>query len=134
MPLNDSNIDPGTGTSRDLLLGPDGDLAFVAGDLVLARGTVATQQEVLVRMRFIRGEWFLDILAGVPYLEQVLTKPPNRERAQAVLAQAIAEAQGVARVDEVSVAYVGADRRLEASYRAVLDTSEEITGVASVEV
>ena len=128
--LNDSNLEPGTGVARDLLLGPDGDLAFSAGDLVLVRGTQAIAQEISIRLKFFLGEWFLDILAGVDYLNQVHTKPPDLARAANVLAQEIAKVPGVARVETVSPSFIGTERRMEVSYTVTLESGETLTGEA----
>lgn len=130
--LSDVNLVPGTGTARDLLLTSNGDLAFEAGDLVLVRGTQADTQEIGIRLRFFLGEWFLDILAGIPYLEQVLTKPPDLPRASNVLAQAIAESHGVVRVESVAPVFRGDSRSLSAEYTAVLESGETIIGTVEV--
>lgn len=130
--LNDTGLVPGTGTARDILLTPDGDLAFIGGDLVLARGDAAVAQEIAIRVRFFLGEWFLDNTAGIPYFEQVFVKPPNIERVRALLSQEIERVDGVARVEQVSIAFIGQDRRLEASYRAVLSSGQTVEGNAEV--
>lgn len=132
MSLNDENLDPGTGVARDLLLTPDGDLAFVAGDLVLVRGTQAIAQEIGIRLKFFLGEWFLDILAGVDYLNQVHTKPPDLPRAANVLAQEIAKTPGVAKVETVSPRFFGAERRMEVEYTVTLESGETLTGDVEV--
>lgn len=130
--LNDANLEPGTGIARDLFLTEGGDLALLAGDLVLVRGREAIAQEIRIRLRFFLGEWFLDVLAGVDHFNQVLTKPPNLPRASDVLVRAIAATPGVASVEEVRLQFIGEDRRLEASYRALLESGETVEGQVEV--
>lgn len=58
----DLKLDPETG---DLALGSDGGLQFVSG-------LEGVAQLVKIRLRLFRGEWFLNLDAGVPYYEEIL--------------------------------------------------------------
>lgn len=115
--LNDTGLAPGTGTALDLLLGEDGDVAFLDGDMVLGSGVEATMQEIRMRCRFFRGESFVDITAGVGP-EEVFSKPPNIPAAQAAFRREIMATTDVASVEEVKAEFFPEERRLALSYRA----------------
>lgn len=54
----------------------------IVGDLYLQNGTIrltatlleAVAQELWIRFRFFRGEWFLDDRTGLPYMQSILGK------------------------------------------------------------
>ena len=51
----------------------DGDIELTpAGNLVLAEGVSALEQQTRQRLRFVRGESFAHANTGVPYFQQVL--------------------------------------------------------------
>lgn len=55
----------------DLALGEDGDLAIGEdGGPYFTRGLPAIKQACYIAVSMIRGEWFLDLDAGVPWLER----------------------------------------------------------------
>jgi hypothetical protein len=51
----------------DLLLDDEGDLALVDGQLALVDGIAEVRQSLQQSLRFLKGEWFLDVRMGVPY-------------------------------------------------------------------
>jgi hypothetical protein len=63
--VSDLNLDPNTG-----------DLNFSAedGDLRLTAGRDAIRQRLAMRLRLVRGEWFLDVTAGTDYYGAILGK------------------------------------------------------------
>lgn len=77
----------------DILLDPDThDLDIVDGDLLLGADVA---QAVKIRLLAVRGEWFLDRTAGIPYYEQVLVKNPNLSHVDALFRQTIVETPGI---------------------------------------
>lgn len=54
---------------------------FDARDIVIPRelveGIDAVLQRVMIRVRFVMGEWFLDTRLGVPYFQRVLVASPD---------------------------------------------------------
>lgn len=113
--LNDI-VTPGVGDALDLLLGPDGDVAFMAGDLVLARGDVAVGQEASIRCQFWLGSWFLDLSAGVDFEGQVLTKPADPVGAAAAFRAELLRTTRVRAVESAVVELDSATRRLSLDY------------------
>lgn len=128
--LNDAGLNSGTGEPRCLLLGMDGDLAFSGGSLVMARGSTATAQRVRVAVLLWLGEWFLDIGAGTDWL-QVFSKPPQVERARGLLRQRIASVSGVASVEDVSLDFNAAERRLSLGYSATTEDGDTVAGTVT---
>mgnify|MGYP003126194735 FL=1 len=60
---------------NDLKLNPDGDLEFVGGDLELLNDeSEVSRQALQIELKTFRGEWFLDVSLGIPYLKSILKK------------------------------------------------------------
>lgn len=77
-----------------------GDLLVHNGDLVLtsdvnASGTDPTIQNVTQRIRFFLGEWFLNLEAGLPWLQQVLVKGAEPSTVDGLLRDTILGTPGV---------------------------------------
>jgi hypothetical protein len=60
----------------DLLLDDNNDLVFRDGDLVFSTGIEAVVQACRIVMQMFRGEWFLNLDAGLPYWESILGQKP----------------------------------------------------------
>jgi hypothetical protein len=82
-------------------LDPNHDMYFGAGLANFAVDAEATAQNVRTRLQVIQGEWFLDVSAGVPYLDnayvtQAITdKPANIPFAEASIQEEILGTDGV---------------------------------------
>lgn len=98
LPLADLKIDDATG---DMVLPP-----------VLAVGVDAVRQRLLIRLKFFRGEWFLDLRQGLPYYEQVLVKTPSLPLVESVFRRAILSTPGVLSIQKMSVTFLRPERRL----------------------
>lgn len=61
---------------RDLLLGTDNDLV-IGADLSWSRGIQAVLQSCRIALLMFRGEWFLDLAAGIPYWQSILGQRPD---------------------------------------------------------
>ncbi len=59
-------------TVRDVSLDNAGDFKVAAGDLTLIAGNDAIVQAVRIALQFFKGEWFLNLEAGIPYFHSVL--------------------------------------------------------------
>jgi len=113
----------------DLKLDPvTHDLAFDSnGDLVLVDGNDRIVQQIKIRLRTFRGEWFADARAGMPYYQKILGVKPLR---QAVVVQAIREAvlgvPGVRDIYDIVFAYDPSTRSANVTFRAVSQSGEPI--------
>lgn len=72
-----------------------GDLNIVNGDITLVDGAEAVRQRLSVKLRTFLGEWFDDPTFGVPYKENVFTKPTRIQLIHATFVQAILTVPGV---------------------------------------
>jgi hypothetical protein len=111
--------------ARDLMLDPTtGDLALVAGDLVLVSGREAIAQSCRMRLRFFAGEWFADLDAGVPYFGAVLVKNPNPDQLRGIFRDVILGTDGVTDVPELGLVYDGTARSLSITFTASTDLGQ----------
>src|SRR5690606_18024423 len=108
--------------SLDLKLADDHDLALSsAGDARLLDGAERIAQQIKVTLLTFLGEWFLDTDFGVPYLEQVLIKAPQRAQLEAVFRARIADVPGVRGVRRLDLQIERALRRLRVEFEAETD-------------
>lgn len=110
---------------------PAGDLAIVAGNLVLLGKTPATRvqyirQKISARFRFFLREWFLDEREGVPYYRDVFVKNPNIALIRSLFLKVLRETPGVLKVPSFSVRYDQAARQLTFDFQAVVDGGEVV--------
>lgn len=107
----------------DLLLDSTGDLV-VTSDLQWAVGLPAIAQGIRIALQLFRGEWFLDLDEGVPYLERegvsaddaLLGAKFNHGRAVAAFRDAIRRAPGVNSIVSLNVTFDRATRKVLASW------------------
>ncbi len=83
----------------DLPLDPvTGDLNIVDGDVAMIDGAEAVRQRLKIKLSTFLGEWFDDPTFGVPYKENVFTKPIRITLINATMTRAILEVPGVKRL------------------------------------
>lgn len=86
-----------------------GDLALSdAGDFYLVESQRATAQHLWVRLRLIRGEWFLDQREGVPYFDDILVAGPDLNVIEATYRQTILATPGIEAITHFALNF---DRR-----------------------
>lgn len=86
----------------------------------VVRGVESVRQRVLQLMRFSRGEWFLNLSAGVPYLTGVLGHGAI-PLAEQQLRTRIEDVPGVDRVSSVRSRYDIEERRLSIEVEVVAE-------------
>lgn len=91
--------------TNDLYLASDGTLAIV-------QDTHAIGQHVRQRLKTFQGEWFLDTVAGVPWLHQILGHGYDPALAEAVVKAEILDTDGVTEITSFSVAFDRGTRNL----------------------
>lgn len=80
-----------------------GDLRVSGVDFQLVTGIDAVLQEVSVRLRWLRGEWFLDQTQGVPYFGEIFRKGATLSTVRSILRKEIRRVPGVRRVARLEV-------------------------------
>lgn len=75
-----------------------GDLLLKNFDLQLIDGRDQIAQNLAIRLRFILGEWFLDVTAGVPYYDDFFIKAPNQIRIESILKEEILNTPGIDKI------------------------------------
>lgn len=101
----------------DLALDPTtGDLLIVDFDAALVNGVDQIAQNLAIRLRFIQGEWFLDILAGVPYYQYFFIKDPNQIQVETFLKDEISDTRGVQQINSFSSSYDGPSRQFTVNF------------------
>ncbi len=111
----------------DLLLDNDGDFDLTAFQMTVVRGVDAIAQRLLIRLRTVRGEYFLDRTRGVPYYEDVFGKENlrNRQALNAVFVDAILSTPGVAKLPEFEL-NISPERELSVDFKAIADDGSPI--------
>lgn len=92
----------------DFALGIDGDLEVTLGRLRVCTGTEALAQRLRIRLKLFRGDWFLNVLEGVPYHDYVLRKRTSPAVRREVFRRAIVTMRGVKQLVSLEVSL---DRR-----------------------
>jgi len=100
-------------------LDSNNDLLISSGSLRLVEEGAEVVQHVRSRLLFYLEEWFLDLEAGVPYFQEIFTKPANLANIESILKSKILRTPGVQRLTDFSMDYQGgSDRKLTVSFSA----------------
>lgn len=95
------------------------DLALTdAGDLMLIDNAERVAQQIKINLMLIKGEWFLDPGAGVPYLDEIFTKNPNLEHIKSLFRSKILEVEGVESVLSLELSHDVLTRIVKVNYSA----------------
>lgn len=98
----------------DFALDPStGDLIFEDFDLALVGGVDQISQNLAIRLRFMQGEWFLNILVGVPYYQYFFIKNPNQIQVETFLKDEIINTNGVIELTSFTSNYDGKTRQFK---------------------
>ncbi len=82
------------------------------------------RQKIAVRLRFFKGEWFLDQNIGVPYFQSILVKNPNLPMIQSIYREAIVTVPGVRDLKDFTYIFDGRARALSLDFKVITDTSQ----------
>jgi hypothetical protein len=112
----------------DLQIDNTNDLVFTNGDLVVLDGVDAIVQQIGIRLRYIKGEWFINPSEGMPYYDSILgQKAPNLAAVVALFRRVILDTPGVVAVSGLTVQYDPNERTLTVNFDATADTGEVLT-------
>lgn len=97
---------------NDLLLDDSHDLRIINGDLVIVEGAERVRQNLEIKLKLFRGEWFLDTEFGTPYLQSILGKQITLSGAIAAIRESIMEVADVIQITEFTYNFLRSERRL----------------------
>lgn len=83
----------------------EGDLFIYNNNLVIVTGVDEVAQAIRCRLRMFRGEWFLDLREGVPYIQEVFRKVGGQRLPilKAMFRNIIVDTNGVESVREIDL-------------------------------
>lgn len=119
-------------TRRDIALDVAGDWEVATGDLRITVGSEAIIQSARIHLQFFQGEWFLDLLAGVPYWQQVLGKIRDPNTLAPIFQKALLEPSGVTQVQSLRLALDRSARTLALTFELTSDVG--LLGPITLEV
>jgi hypothetical protein len=104
------------------------DMTFGQGLSDYARDQEAVAQNVRTRLQLLREEWFLDVDAGIPYLQEIMVKPANLPLAESLIKQTIIETDGIDELRSFDVVFNRDTRRLgvSATVTTIFGTTDNI--------
>lgn len=110
------------------------DMTFGAGLANFCVDAEATAQNVRTRLELLQGEWFLDVSAGIPYLDNqyvtkaITDKPADLAFTEAAIQQEILDTDGVSAITSFESEF-DADTRVfdaQATIQTEFGTTENI--------
>lgn len=104
----------------DLKLDLTGDIVIEGGDAVLVDGVDAVIQQIKIRLKMFKGEWFQNPSEGMPWFQSILQKQPNTQSIAGIFRQAVQETPGVASVESLTTEFNAQERTLQVRFRARL--------------
>ena len=108
------------------------DIIIKDGDFLLIDNAGRVAQQIKVKLLTLLGEWFLDTTWGVPYLEYILIKQPNKSLIYQILREQILSVDDVKGLNSLDLGYDVKSRTLAVSYEANTDyglvTRKEVLG------
>lgn len=89
--------------------------------LELVSGVDEVQQRLRIRYRFFLATWFLDLLLGLPWFQDILIKNPSLPIVGAVLRQVALTCPGVASLSAFELSLDSGTRELTVDLTAVYE-------------
>lgn len=114
----------------DLALNTNHDLVITGRDLTPLLGATLVGQRVKQGLLLLKGEWFLDEEAGLPWFDRVFKKQQNLEAIKQLLIRAISTTDGVEELQAFSLELNTTTRSLACSF--TIKAGGEVVTVAEV--
>lgn len=102
------------------------DISFPNGTIATIDSVDATVQAVKTRLAFFQGEWFLDITAGIPWLQKILKKNVNPQEIASLIKTEILKTDGITGLTAFDLDFEPFPRTLNVSFQAT--TTQGDTG------
>lgn len=108
----------------DFALDPKtGDLLIENFDFALVSDVDQIAQNLAIRLRFFNGEWFLNILEGIPYYQYFFIKNPNQIQVESFLKDEILNTPGVTELTAFSSDFDGSKRKFTVEFACKAEDS-----------
>lgn len=103
---------------RDIYLDEStGDIAVVGNQVLLMdEEDKIVRQKLQIRLNTAQGEWFYDSEAGVPYFQEILKKPYQKNVVDAILRQTILETEGVTQLLSFNSEFIPSQRKYKLDF------------------
>ncbi len=111
---------------QDLLLEGNHDLKIIDFDLQLTKDEQIIAQRVKQALLLFKGEWFLDIDAGVPYYENILGQKKDLDTIRAIYVSTIRSVKGVKDLTELNIEYDNNVRTISINFTIIDELDNEI--------
>ena len=113
----------------DIALDPlTNDILLVEDSAQLVSGVDQIAQNLAIRLRFIRGEWYLNTLAGIPYYQYFFIKEPNQIQVETFLKDEIVGTNGVLEITSFESNYSASNRKYNVTFGCkTVDGTVQIT-------
>lgn len=109
----------------DIALDPQtNDLLLVDLSAQLVKEIDQIAQNLAIRLRFIQGEWYLNIFAGIPYYQYFFIKEPNQIQVESFLQDEIANTRGVEQILTFSSDYDARNRTFDCRFSCMTISGE----------
>lgn len=112
----------------DILLDKTGDIKLSPdGDILL---TNSVTQSIMIRLKWLEGEWRWKRGEGLPYFNNLLIKNPDTDYFESEVREKIFEVEEVTDVKDVSIVFDSRTRQATIQFTAVTDfetIKEEVT-------
>ena len=102
----------------------DDDLLIENDNLSIIDGTAGYEQNLVIRLRFFKGDWFLDQRLGVPYYDDIFLKNPDLILVRTIFREVILETAGTDSIERFDLSVDSATRIMSLSFTVKLITGE----------
>ena len=100
----------------------DGDIRTDSlGNLKIVDKLESVENRIIVRLNWLQGEWFLDLVGGVPYVNSIFIRPATTAIISEILSSRIRSVTDVIDVENVNVELNSVSRKM--SYSAIVRTN-----------
>lgn len=102
------------------------DMTFGNGVSDYAETVEAIAQNVKTRLLLLQEEWFLDISAGVPWLQKIMVKPARLLLTNTIIKRTILKTEGVTGISKYSTSFDRETRALRIATTITTIYNEDI--------
>lgn len=95
----------------DIKLNAAGEIDLTGGKASLVKDADAVGQKLRLKISSFQGDWFLDLLFGLPYFGRIFRRGVNESDLLQIYQNAIQTTRGVASIDSLTLALPDARNR-----------------------